>query len=49
MNCVLLADDDHELCELLKQNLEIEGFEVGIALDGEAALNAAHTGDYELM
>ena len=49
MNCILLADDDHELCELLKQYLEIEGFEVGIALDGEAALNAALTGDYELM
>ena len=49
MNCILLADDDHELCELLKQYLEIEGFEVSVALDGEAALNAALTGDYDLM
>ena len=49
MNRILLADDDHELCELLKQYLEIEGFEVGIALDGEAALNAALTGDYDLL
>lgn len=49
MNRILLADDDHELCELLKQYLEIEGFEVGVALDGEAALNAALTGDYDLM
>ena len=49
MNRILLADDDHELCELLKQYLEIEGFEVGVALDGEAALNAALTDDYDLM
>ena len=49
MNRILLADDDHELCELLKQYLEIEGFEVGIALDGEAALNAVLTGDYDLL
>lgn len=49
MNCILLADDDVELCELLKQYLEIEGFEVGIALDGETALSAALTGDYELI
>ena len=49
MNRILLADDDVELCELLQQYLEIEGFEVGMAADGETALSAALTGDYDLM
>jgi len=49
MNQILLADDDVELCEMLKQYLEVEGFQVGLAHDGEAALNQARTGDYDLI
>jgi len=49
MNRILLADDDVELCGMLKQYLEVEGFQVGMAHDGEAALNQVRTGDYDLM
>jgi two-component system, OmpR family, response regulator CpxR len=38
---VLIADDDVELCELLKQYLEQEGFEVRLANDGDRALEEA--------
>jgi len=49
MNRILLADDDIELCEMLKQYLEAEGFQVGMAHDGKSALNQARTGDYDLI
>jgi len=49
MNRILLADDDVELCGMLKQYLEVEGFQVSMAHDGEAALNQARTGDYDLI
>lgn len=49
MNRILLADDDTELCEMLKQYLEVEGFEVGLAHNGDDALQSARCGDYDLM
>jgi len=49
MNRILLADDDIELCEMLKQYLNVEGFQVGTANDGQSALNQARTGDYDLV
>ena len=49
MNRILLADDDVELCGMLKEYLEVEGFQVGMAHDGEVALKQARTGEYELM
>jgi two-component system response regulator CpxR len=49
MNHILLADDDVELCGMLKQYLEVEGFQVSMAHDGEAALHQAKTGAYDLM
>ncbi len=36
---LLLADDDKTLCELLKEFLELEGFEVTLAHDGITALD----------
>src|SRR5471030_2326920 len=39
MNKLLLVDDDSELTALLKELLEMEGFEVLVANDGEQALN----------
>ena len=39
MNKILLVDDDRELTSLLKELLEMEGFEVIVASDGEQALN----------
>lgn len=35
---ILLADDDTELCELLREYLGQEGFDVRLAFDGEQAL-----------
>jgi two-component system response regulator CpxR len=35
---ILIADDDTELCELLREYLGQEGFEVRLAFDGEQAL-----------
>ncbi|MBT8074513.1 MAG: response regulator [Xanthomonadales bacterium] len=37
-NTILIADDDTELCELLREYLGQEGFEVRLAFDGEQAL-----------
>lgn len=38
MNKILLVDDDRELTSLLKELLEMEGFNVVVAYDGEQAL-----------
>ncbi|KAB8310508.1 envelope stress response regulator transcription factor CpxR [Erwinia endophytica] len=38
MNKILLVDDDRELTSLLKELLEMEGFDVLVAGDGEQAL-----------
>ena len=35
---ILIADDDTELCELLREYLGLEGFDVRLAFDGEQAL-----------
>ncbi|CNL24761.1 envelope stress response regulator transcription factor CpxR [Yersinia proxima] len=39
MHKILLVDDDRELTSLLKELLEMEGFNVVVAHDGEQALN----------
>ena len=49
MNQILLADDDAELGEMLKQYLAAEGFAVDTALDGDAALAMARSGNYDLV
>ena len=49
MNRILLADDDTELCEMLQQYLETEGFAVTAVHDGEAALAQARSGDHDLL
>jgi len=46
---ILLADDDVELCEMLKEYLATEGFRVDTAFDGETALSKALPGDYDLI
>ena len=38
---ILLADDDIELCGLLQEYFESEGFDVRVANDGAAALDEA--------
>lgn len=46
---ILIADDDTELSDLLRQFFESEGFAVRLAHDGRAALEAATTGTVDLV
>ena len=48
MHQLLLADDDTELCDMLKQYLEAEDFSITIVHDGESALAEACSGKHEL-
>lgn len=45
---ILVADDEESLCEILKFNLEREGYEVTTALSAEEVLSM-ELGDYDLM
>jgi DNA-binding response OmpR family regulator len=49
MASILLADDDEELCELLMDYLDGEGFATSCVHDGRAALDAATGDDYEAL
>ncbi len=49
MTRILLADDDVELCDMLKEYLAREGFSVDTANDGSSALAKAMTGNYDLV
>jgi DNA-binding response OmpR family regulator len=46
---ILLADDDEELCHLLRDFLVREGFQVDLAHDGDDALRLAQTGGYDAV
>jgi len=46
---ILIADDDKELCELLREYLGQEGFEVRLAFDGEQALAEARRPGLDAM
>lgn len=39
MSKILLVDDDREITSLLEELLELEGFEVVVAYDGEQAIS----------
>jgi two-component system, OmpR family, alkaline phosphatase synthesis response regulator PhoP len=43
---ILLVEDEENLHEALKLNLELEGYEVTSAFDGNAAMQAVHKGYY---
>ncbi|TVL09836.1 response regulator [Shewanella algae] len=49
MSRILLIDDDLGLAELLGQLLELEGFELTLAHDGQSGLELAITNDYDLI
>src|SRR3954471_1462091 len=38
---VLVVEDDEEIAQVLQRSLRLEGYEVRLAADGEAALQAA--------
>jgi len=49
MNRILVIDDDIELCELLSEYLQPEGFAVTFAHDGETGAENILNGDYSLV
>lgn len=49
MTPLLVVDDDAELCELLTQYLEPEGFALECVHDGRVGLERAASGDHEIV
>src|SRR3982751_5040695 len=49
MDSVLIVDDDRELCELVKQLLEEEGFHIETANNSAKGLERALSGQYHLV
>lgn len=49
MDCVLVVDDDIELCGLVQEYLAAEGFTAKAVHDGEQGLQQALSGDYALV
>ena len=48
MQRILVIDDDDELCQLVAEYLETEGYEVEAVHDGESGIATALGGDYRL-
>ncbi|MEG0035042.1 MAG: response regulator transcription factor [Oscillospiraceae bacterium] len=46
---ILVVDDEKLLVKGIKFNLENEGYEVDVSYDGEAAVEMARTGSYDLI
>jgi DNA-binding response OmpR family regulator len=46
---VLLVDDEHDIVETVKYSLEMRGFQVDVAYDGNTALTMARSGGYAVM
>ena len=46
---LLIADDDKELCQLLKDYLQQEGFAVDLVHDGQSAVNQIRNKLYDLL
>jgi DNA-binding response OmpR family regulator len=46
---ILVADDDRNIAQLLRTILEPEGYEVTVAHDGEAALEARRARKFDLV
>lgn len=46
---ILVVDDDVELCELLREYLEPEGFRIDVAHDGAEGLARAISGEFTLV
>lgn len=49
MPTLLLIDDDNELCEMLSEYLQTEGFQVDITHDGESGIVLALAQDYDVI
>lgn len=46
---ILIIDDDADLCRLLKNNLELEGYSVDVCYDGETGLQTFDAAEYQLV
>ncbi len=46
---ILVIDDDYELCDLLQEYLEPEGFEIQTAHNGKEGLEKALSGEFDLV
>lgn len=49
MSRILIVEDDPSLVELLRYNLETEGFDVTVARDGEGGMEAINADDPDLV
>src|SRR5687767_12273062 len=49
MQPVLMVDDDIELCEMVGEYLEEEGFALSMAYDGQSGLECARSGEFSLI
>ncbi|HHZ01948.1 MAG TPA: response regulator transcription factor [Tissierellia bacterium] len=49
MNKILVVDDERPIAEIIKYNLQKEGFEVQTAYDGDEAIKAVHRVEPELV
>ena len=49
MDSILIIDDDMDLCELLRDYLASEGFDVEAVHDGMEGVKRAVTGSYALL
>ena len=49
MNRILIIEDEVNMQIGLRDNLEFEGYRVDVAGDGELGLNAARSGDFDLI
>jgi two-component system response regulator CpxR len=49
MDKILIIDDDEELCELVSEFLGVEGFYIESVNDGEAGLERARSGAYDIV
>ena len=46
---ILLVDDEQDIVDTVKYSLELRGFDVDVAYDGNAALSRARTGQYAVL
>lgn len=46
---VLLVDDERDIVDTVKYSLELRGFDVDVAYDGESAIKKARSGRYALV
>ncbi len=48
MASILIVDDERQICDLLKQNLEFVGYDCAVAYDGDEALAKLTRSDFDL-